>query len=72
MPTAASVEGFKNFPFLDNDNIVTTLAKELSEYLAAADGVIMSNEEEKLAWWTAHSDTQFPHCASVVKRLLVI
>ena len=43
-------EEFRNFPFLDNDNIIANLARELSDYLAAADGVVMANEEEKLAW----------------------
>ena len=40
-PTAASVEEFRNFPFLDNDNIITKLSRELPDYLAAADGVVM-------------------------------
>ena len=64
-------EEFRNFPFLDNDNIIANLARELPDYLAAADGVVMANEEEKLAWWAAHSDT-LPHWAGVVKKLLVI
>ena len=58
-PTAASVEEFRNFPFLDNDKIIANLARELPDYLAA-DGVVMANEEEKLAWWAAHNDT-LPH-----------
>ena len=70
-PTAASVEESRNFPFLENDNIIVNLARELPDYLAAADGVVMANEEEKLAWWAAHSDT-LPHWAGVVKKLLVI
>ena len=70
-PTAASLEEFTNFPFLDNDNIIANLARELPDYLASADGVVKANEEEKLAWWAAHSDT-LPHWAVVVKKLLVI
>ena len=70
-PTAASMEEFRNFPFLDNDNIIANLAREVPDYLAAADGIVMANEEEKLAWWAAHSDT-LPHWAGVVKKLLVI
>ena len=54
-PTAASLEEFRNFPFLDNDNIIANLARELPDYLAAADGVVMEDEEEKLAWWAANS-----------------
>ncbi|CAH3139342.1 unnamed protein product [Porites lobata] len=34
-----------------------------------ADGVVMANEGQKLAWWAAHSDT-IPHWAGVVKKLL--
>ena len=64
-------EEFRNFLFLDNDNIIANLARELPYYLAAADGVVMANEEEKLAWWAAHSDT-LPHWPGVVKKLLVI
>lgn len=67
---AASVEEFRNFPFLDNDNIIANLAQELPDYLAAADGVVMANEEEKLAWWAAHSGTLL-HWPDVVKTLLV-
>ena len=53
------------------DTIIANLAREVPDYLAAADGVVMANEEEKLAWWAAHSDT-LPHWAGVVKKLLVI
>ena len=52
-------------------SIIANLARELPYYLAAADGVVMANEEEKLAWWAAQSDT-LPHWAGVVKKLLVI
>ena len=70
-PTAASLEEFRNFPFLDNDNIIANLARELPDYLAAADGVVMEDEEEKLAWWAANS-FRLPHWASLVKKLLLI
>ena len=53
------------------DTIIANLARELPDYLAAADGVVMADEEEKLAWWAAHRDT-LPHWAGVVKKLLVI
>ena len=55
-PTAASLEEFRNFPFLDND-IIANLARQLPDYLAATDGVVMEDEEEKLAWWAANSVT---------------
>ena len=70
-PMAASLEEFRNFPFLDNDNIIANLARELPDYLAAADGVVMEDEEEKLAWWAANS-VRLPHWASLLKKLLLI
>ena len=70
-PTAASMEEFRNFPFVDSVNVIANLAQELPDYPAAADGVVIANEEEKLAWWAALSDT-LPHWADVVKKLLVI
>lgn len=70
-PTAASLDEFRNFPFLDNDDTIASLAQELPAYLAAADGVVMENEDDKLAWWAAHSDA-LPHWAAVVKKILVI
>ena len=69
-PTAASLKEFRNFPFLDND-IIANLARELPDNLAAADGVVMEDEEEKLAWWEANS-VRLPHWASLVKKLLLI
>ena len=69
-PTAASLEEFRNFPFLDND-IIANLARELPDYLTAADGLVMEDEEEKLAWWAANS-VRLPHWASLVKTLLLI
>ena len=66
-PTAASLEKFRNFPFLDNDNIIANLARELPDYLAAADGVVMEDEEEKPA-----NSVRLPHWASLVKKLLLI
>ena len=69
-PTAASLEEFRNFLFLDNDNIIANLARELPDYLTAA-GVVMADEEEKLAWWAANS-ARLPHWASLVKKLLLI
>ena len=69
-PMAASLEEFRNFPFLDNDNIIANLARELPDYLTAA-GVVMVDEKEKLAWWAANSIT-LPHWASLVKKLLLI
>ena len=70
-PNGCLLGKFRNFPFLDNDNIIANLARELPDYLAAADGVVMEDEEEKLAWWAANS-VRLPQWASLVKKLLLI
>ena len=70
-PTAASLEEFRDFPFLDNDNMIANLAQMLPEYLAAADGVVMTNDDDKLAWWAAHSEA-LPYWSALVKKLLLL
>lgn len=62
-PTAASLKEFRNFPFLVNDNIIANLTRELPDHLAAADDVVMEDEEEKLAWWAANS-VRLPYWAN--------
>ena len=70
-PTAASLEELRNFPFLNNDATIANLAQELPLYIAAADGVNVACEEDKVTWWAAHRDT-LPHWCALVKKLLLI
>jgi hypothetical protein len=70
-PTAASLEEFRNFPFLDDDNVIANLAQELPNYLAAADSVTMTDDDDKLAWWAGHSET-LSNWSSLVKKLLLL
>ena len=56
-PTAESLEEFRNFPFINDDTKIANLAEELPAYLAAADCVTVTCEEDKVAWWAAHADT---------------
>ena len=70
-PTAASLEEFRNFLFLDDNDTIANLAQELPAYLAAADGVAMMNDDEKLAWWAGHSKI-LPNWSAVVKTLLLL
>ena len=70
-PTADSLEEFRNYPFLNDDSCIASLAQELPAYLAAAEGVTVSNESEKVDWWAAHRET-LPNWAAVVKKLLLI
>ena len=69
-PTAESLKEFRNFPFI-NETKIANLAEELPAYLAAADGVTVTCEEDKAAWCAAHADT-LPHWSSLVKTLLLI
>ena len=47
-PTAESLEEFGNFPFINDDTKIANLAEELPAYLAAADGVTVTCEEDRL------------------------
>jgi len=69
-PDARSLEELKNFPFV-NDAMVAALATELPLYIAAADGFVCNNEEEKLTWWAAHQDT-LPHWTALVRKVLLV
>ena len=68
--TSASLEELKNFPFVNNATIAN-LAQELPLYIAAADGVNVTCEEDKVTWWAAHRDT-LPHWYALVKKRLLI
>ena len=70
-PTAASVEELRNFSFLDDDATIASLVDELPCYLAKADGVQMTSESDKIAWWSSNSET-LPHWSAVVKKVLLV
>ena len=56
MPTAASVDALKAFPFF-KDELIESLKLELPSYLAAADGT--PREVNPLEWWD-HKKTTLP------------
>ena len=60
LPTAASVDELKAFPFLDDPTILTNLKSELSVYLATAAGVTPSTVTDAVLWWKDHSN-ELPH-----------
>ena len=70
-PTAAFVEELKNFSFLDDDATIASLVDELPRYLAKADGVQMTSERDKVAWWSSNSES-LPHWSAVVKKVLLV
>ena len=60
-PNAASVAELRKFSFLNNDGLVN----ELPRYLAAADGTVIEEEEEKVQLWARHART-LPNWSAVV------
>ena len=52
-PTPATVEALRIFPFLDNDATINGLIRELPQYVAAAQDVVIEQEEKKVEWWQA-------------------
>lgn len=53
-PNAASLAELRKFSFLNNDATIDGLVNELPRYLAAADGTVIEEEEEKVQWWARH------------------
>ena len=47
-PTPATIEALKFFPFLNNDATIDGLRKELPQYVAAAQDVIIPSDEKKV------------------------
>ena len=57
--------------FLNNDATIDGLARELPRYLAAADGTVIEEEEEKVQWWARQART-LPNRSAVVRKLLLV
>ena len=55
-PTAASLEGFRKFPLINDDTIIANLAQELPLYLAAAQEVTVTCEDDKVTWRSVYKD----------------
>ena len=70
-PNAASVAELWKFSFLNNDATIDGLVNELPRYLAAADGTVIEEEEEKVQWWARHART-LPNWSAVVRKLLLV
>ena len=69
-PTARSLEELRHFPFV-TDTTIANLAQELPLYRAAAEGVTVTCEEDKVSRWNSHKLT-LPHWSSLVRALLLI
>ena len=72
-PTAATLEGFRNFPFSNNNaTIANNHAREILQYIATAEGAtVKCEDDEKVRLWAAHRDT-LPFWAAIVKKLLLL
>ena len=69
--TVANVSALRIFPFLDSDIIIDGLNAELPNYIAAAQDVAVSTEEEKVKWWKQHAEL-LPCWSSAVKQVLLV
>ena len=70
-PTAATVSALRVFPFLNSDRITDGLIAELPDYVAAAQDVVVTTEEEKVKWWCQHVE-RLPRWSAAVKQVLLV
>ena len=71
-PTPATVEALRIiFPFLNSDATINGLIRELPQYVAAAQEVVIKCEEKKVEWWKLHAQ-RLPYWSSAVKKVLMV
>ena len=70
-PTPATVETLRIFPFLNSDATINGLIRELPQYVAAAEEVVIQCEEKKVEWWQLHAE-RLPNWSSAVKKVLLV
>ena len=71
-PTPATVEALRIiFPFLNSDATINGLIRELPQYVAAAQEVVIQCEEKKVEWWKLHAQ-RLPYWSSAVKKVLMV
>ena len=66
-----AIVSLRIFPFLDNDATINGLIRELPQYVAAAQDVVIEQEEKKVEWWQAHAD-RLPNWSMAVKKILLV
>ena len=54
--TRATVEALRIFPFLDNDATIGGLFRELPQYIAATQDVVIECEGKKVEWWRVYEE----------------
>lgn len=69
-PTAASIQELKLFGFF-TDVEIAQLVGELPLYLAIVDGAQLETEDEKVRWWSDHSNG-LPKWSAAAKKILLV
>ena len=70
-PTAATVSALRIFPFLNSYRIRDGLIAELPDYVAAAQDVVVTTEEEKVRRWCQHVE-RLSRWSAAVKQVLLV
>ena len=61
----------QHFPFLDNDATIEGLARELPQYIAATQDVVIKCGGKKVECWKVHEEG-IPNWSSAVKKVLLV
>ena len=61
----------QHFPFLDNDATIKGLARELPQYIAATQDVVIKCGGKKVECWKVH-EAGVPNWSSAVKKVLLV
>ena len=56
---------------MNSDMIIDGLIAELPDYVAAAQDVVVTTEEEKVKWWCQHVE-RIPRWSVAVKQILLL
>ena len=70
LAAVAALEEFRNFSFAKNNATTVVLARELSQYIPAVEGVTVKCEDDKVSWCAAHRDI-LPFWSAIFKKLLL-
>ena len=67
-PSAADIDSLGSFPFLNSEELLSSLKAELPVYLAKADGV--DSDTDCMKWWK-ECETTLPTWAAAARKVLV-
>ena len=66
----AQVEALREFPILDDDDLINNLKAQMPEYCAEADGVQVEAGKQ-MEWWYAQMG-RLPHWSAVARMLVLV